>query len=249
MDNRSVWPTTKDGGFIVGVTAFGLYAETHDFNASNMVLAALPPIITSRKKPAKKVYILKYPEIHVTYGSVSQAVQDIWNPKAPAWSKSAAAADIEYDDAEALKVNFVLHLGQMRSFPGYSFEKLANRDGYLRRDLDNQLPATVQNATGDLVEEQFASCPPIIKPDMDVELVTAEVKTRMPNTLIRASTDAGRFSCEYILYSSLAELWRRGLDKRVMFMHVPAKSSEKDITEGVDVAVHLILTIVDMLES
>lgn len=34
-----------------------------------------------------------------------------------------------------------------------------------------------------------------------------------------------------------------------MFMHVPAKSSEKDITEGVDVAINLILTIVDMLES
>ncbi|EHK50325.1 hypothetical protein TRIATDRAFT_90483 [Trichoderma atroviride IMI 206040] len=185
MDNRSVWPTTKDEGVIVGVTAFGLYAETHDFNASNMVLAALPPIITTRKNPAKKVYILKYPEIHVTYGSVSQAVQDIWNPKSAAWSMSAAAADIEYDDADALKVNFVIHLGQMRSFPGYSFEKLANRDGYLRRDLDNQLPAIIKNATGDSVEEQFTSCPTILKPDIDVEVVTTEVKTRMPNTLIR----------------------------------------------------------------
>lgn len=32
-----------------------------------------------------------------------------------------------------------------------------------------------------------------------------------------------------------------------MFMHVPAKSSEKDIAEGVHVAINLILTIVDML--
>ncbi|KAK1241176.1 hypothetical protein MKX08_001150 [Trichoderma sp. CBMAI-0020] len=145
MDNRSGWPTTKDEGIVVGVTAFELYAGTHDFNASNMVLAALPPIITSRKKPAKKVYILKYPEVHVTYRSVSQTVQDIWNPKSPVWSVSAATADIEYDDAEALKVNF--------------------------------------SATGDLVEEQFTSCPTILKPDIDVEVVTTEVKTCMPDMI------------------------------------------------------------------
>lgn len=149
-----------------------------------MVLAALPPSITTVSNRTN--HLLKYPEIHVRYQCVAQAVADIWNPKSPTWSRSAASAGIQYDDEddERLKTDLVIHLGQMRSFPGYSLEKIANRDGYSRKDLDDQLPKTIQNmTTAHPVEEQFISCPTTLTSDIDVEAVTADVKQSMPVSL------------------------------------------------------------------
>ncbi|KAL9026673.1 MAG: hypothetical protein Q9196_004696 [Gyalolechia fulgens] len=179
MQDVSSWPKAKDGGLIVGVSAFGLYAETHDFNASNLVLAALPPTVDSRTG-GQKIHILKYPEIYVTYDAVSRAAHDIWNKDSLIWADIAAAAGIEYVDEDTLKVGFVVHLGQMRAFPGYSFEKLANRDHYERKDLDGIVPKTITEPDGSLVEEKFASCPAVLRPDIDVEEVTASVKETVP---------------------------------------------------------------------
>ncbi|KAL8904627.1 MAG: hypothetical protein Q9207_003148 [Kuettlingeria erythrocarpa] len=262
MRDASPWPTAKDGGFIVGVSAFGLYAETHDFNASNLVLAALPSNLDSRTSGEPKIHILKYPEIHVTYDAVSRATHDIWSEDSATWAGIAAAAGIDYADGNTLKVSFVVHLGQMRAYPGYSFEKLASRDHYERRDLDGMVPTTVEQDDGSLVEDRFAYCPAVLEPDVDVEEVTAIVKETVPvsfssrfvreelvtlmvfqNTLLRASTEAGRFSCEYLLYSSLAALHKKGLQKRVLFTHVPSKDSEEEIAKGVEVVTALIRTI------
>ncbi|TPX16537.1 uncharacterized protein E0L32_003831 [Thyridium curvatum] len=104
--------------------------------------------------------------------SITTAVVDIWNRRSPAWSRSAASAGIQYDgeDDDRLKTALVVHLGQVRSFPGSSLGKTANRDGYSRKDLDDQLPKTIQNMTAaHPVEEQFISCPTTLTSDIDVE--------------------------------------------------------------------------------
>ncbi|KAL8939567.1 MAG: hypothetical protein Q9211_002679 [Gyalolechia sp. 1 TL-2023] len=183
MQNVSSWPKAKDGGLIVGVSAFGLYAEAQDFNASNLVLAALPSTVDSRTG-GQKIHILKYPEISVTYDAVSRAAHDIWNKDSLIWADLAAAAGIEYAEEDTLKVGFVVHLGQMRAFPGYSFEKLANRDHYESKDLDGIIPETVTKPDGSLVEEKFASCPAVLRPDIDVDEVTASVKETVPVSVL-----------------------------------------------------------------
>ena len=66
--------------------------------------------------------------------------------------------------------------------------------------------------------------------------------------MIRASTEAGRFSCEYIYYSSLAELHKRGLEKRVLFVHVPPKNSAEDIMKGVEVVINVIREISELFK-
>ncbi|KAL8874004.1 MAG: hypothetical protein Q9174_000600 [Haloplaca sp. 1 TL-2023] len=240
MGNEHQWLGAKEDGFIVGVTAFGLYAETHDFNASNLVLAALPATLESSSPDGPEIHILKYPEIHVTYDAVSRAVHDIWNNESATWAKAATTAGIKYDRDNSHKIDFVVHLGQMRAFPGYSFETLANRDDYKRKDLDQLVPATVEMPQGILVEERFAECPDVLRPDVNVEAITDAIKDSIPDILLRASAEAGRFSCEYLFYSSMAELHARGLQKKVMFVHVPSKNSEQDISTGVKVVTELI---------
>ncbi|KAI4864621.1 hypothetical protein F4820DRAFT_328040 [Hypoxylon rubiginosum] len=245
MESAGSWPKVPGGAMVVGVTAFGLYAETHDFNASMEVLDALPDILYSNSTPPRTIHLVKYPHIRVTYDEVTKAVRDIWNASSASWAETIAATGVEFGEKDCLKVNFVLHLGQMRSYPGYSLEKLGNRDGYVRRDLDGKIPQTIATSSETPTELQFASCPPILYPDFDVEDLAMRLKSAMPNTLIRASTAAGRFSCEYMFYSSLAELWKRGLEKKVMFLHVPARNSNEDINTGVEVVKNLVLEISD----
>ncbi|KAF1913116.1 hypothetical protein BDU57DRAFT_550842 [Ampelomyces quisqualis] len=226
----------------VGVTAFGLYASDYEFNASNLVLAALPDIIPL---PGGRTHlrILKYPEISVTFESVSAAVTEIWNTPSAKWATNLAELNSENTECRKpwktlCQPDIVLHIGQMRSFAGYSFEKLANRDGYVRKDLDNKIPETSPHPQekGKWVERKFASNDEILYPAIDIDEVAAKVKAALPDALIRASIDAGRFVCEYTFYSSLAELEIRGQKtKQALFLHVPAKASPEDIKRGVTV--------------
>jgi pyroglutamyl-peptidase len=61
---------------------------------------------------------------------------------------------------------------------------------------------------------------------------------------VRISEDAGRYLCDFIYYSSLAELTKRGEEKRVLFLHVPVDSDGAAIERGVDVTVELIRSMV-----
>lgn len=66
---------------------------------------------------------------------------------------------------------------------------------------------------------------------------------------MRASSDAGRFICEYTFYLSLARLWRERDDRLVCFMHVPAQNSEEAIQRGVQVASAFIKEVIDSSAS
>lgn len=144
------------------------------------VLDALPDILYSNSTPPRTIHLVKYPHIRVTYDEVTKAVRDIWNASSASWAETIAATGVEFGEKDCLKVNFVLHLGQMRSYPGYSLEKLGNRDGYVRRDLDGKIPQTIATSSETPTELQFASCPPILYPDFDVEDLAMRLKSAMP---------------------------------------------------------------------
>lgn len=61
----------------------------------------------------------------------------------------------------------------------------------------------------------------------------------------RVSEDAGRYLCDFIYYSSLAELTKKKEERRVMFFHVPADCDEEAIQKGVNMTLNLIRALVD----
>ncbi|MCJ1381208.1 hypothetical protein MMC17_004317 [Xylographa soralifera] len=111
----------------------------------------------------------------------------------------------------------------MRSFEGYSSEKLAHRDGYERRDIEDRLPFldSKSEADGTSVEAKFATCPAVLKPDVNMEEATSRVKKAFP----------------------LSRTVERGETKKVLFMHAPANDSPKDIQKGVDIVTALLKTV------
>lgn len=61
---------------------------------------------------------------------------------------------------------------------------------------------------------------------------------------MRISEDAGRYLCDFMFYSSLAELTKRDERKRVLFFHVPVEADDEHVKKGVDIACELIRAVV-----
>ncbi|KAL1846652.1 hypothetical protein Plec18167_004963 [Paecilomyces lecythidis] len=61
---------------------------------------------------------------------------------------------------------------------------------------------------------------------------------------IRISHDAGRYLCEFIFYTSLAQALQEGRDRSVVFFHVPSWHDEANIKIGTEIAVALIKALV-----
>lgn len=61
---------------------------------------------------------------------------------------------------------------------------------------------------------------------------------------MRISEDAGRYLCDFIYFSSLAHLTKKGEDRRVVFLHVPVEATEAAIKTGVEVTIELIRAMV-----
>lgn len=66
----------------------------------------------------------------------------------------------------------------------------------------------------------------------------------MQTTDVRISEDAGRYLCDFIYFSSLAHLTKKGDERRVVFLHVPVDSNEAAIKTGVEVTIELIRAVV-----
>ncbi|BCR92700.1 putative pyroglutamyl peptidase type I [Aspergillus chevalieri] len=65
-----------------------------------------------------------------------------------------------------------------------------------------------------------------------------------PGADIRISQDAGRYACEFILYTSLAQAFQEGRDRNVTFFHVPPSCNDEDIEYGRNVAIAFIKALV-----
>lgn len=59
---------------------------------------------------------------------------------------------------------------------------------------------------------------------------------------LRPSNDPGRFLCDFIYYTSMAEYWRRDCTSSgpVMFLHVPDGIAAEDVARGKKVTLGLI---------
>lgn len=64
------------------------------------------------------------------------------------------------------------------------------------------------------------------------------------DTDVRLSTDAGRYLCEFIFYTTMANALQAGQDRNVVFFHVPGSHEAEAIELGRKVAVALIKTLV-----
>jgi len=53
--------------------------------------------------------------------------------------------------------------------------------------------------------------------------------------VIETSPDAGRFFYGFQLFSSLAVSFRKGEDRRVVFLHIPADNEGESLDRGVEV--------------
>ena len=118
----------------------------------------------------------------------------------------------------------------------FTLETCAHRDGYIARDEADE---TMEDDS--LWRGEYKS-PEVLKPGFDIEDVWKRWKSNLMGVDIRSSSDAGRFLCEFIYYTSLVEHWRRDhhVGPPVLFLHVPGQSEEVDIQTGRRVAVGLI---------
>jgi pyroglutamyl-peptidase len=65
---------------------------------------------------------------------------------------------------------------------------------------------------------------------------------------VRVSNDAGHYLCDFIYYSSLAHLWKREEERRVLFLHVPVESDEVNVKRGSEALLELVRSAVVSLE-
>jgi pyrrolidone-carboxylate peptidase len=62
---------------------------------------------------------------------------------------------------------------------------------------------------------------------------------------LRISEDAGHYLCDFTYFSSLAYLYRMGMRRRVLFLHVPSDASEHSVALGRELVLQLVRSIVE----
>ncbi|RKF78402.1 Pyroglutamyl-peptidase 1 [Golovinomyces cichoracearum] len=172
--------------------------------------------------PPIRIHIHPDP-IKVSYKSVRELVPTLWGSR---------------------KIDIVIHIGMAVKAKFYSIERLAHRDGYLMLDVDSV-------ACPDLVERMtkgkdwiWYGLPEELLSDINIDRVFSIWQTLKPAADVRVSNDPGRFLCDFIYFSSLAELAKRCKPKKVIFLHVPEDTNETSINTGVKITVQLIKAIV-----
>ena len=145
---------------------------------------------------------------------------------------------IKDDDTGEVEPHFdiVLHIGVSHARGYYEMETRAFRDGYYLHDVDGK------NKADGFPTWRDEGAPEMLTVGFDPEKVLASWQQGVPDADVRMSTDAGRFLCEYILFTSLLEYNRnvKGAGLPVTFFHVPTETDEKDLERGRDVAIALI---------
>ncbi|KAH7170671.1 hypothetical protein EDB81DRAFT_776350 [Dactylonectria macrodidyma] len=219
------------------VTGFGPFREQYPVNPSWEIARGLPsylPPLRAKDPNARpsadvpQVRILVYPEpIRVNYKVVRELVPSLW------------------ETYHGRKVDIVIHIGMAGPRPFYCIERRGHRDGYKHADVD-----------GEKVDEEeerkpgsdwvWRGMPEEIETDLDPEDVLARWQGYSPKDAdLRVSEDAGRYLCDFIYFSSLAQLWKQERERKVVFFHVPADASESSVARGRDLAVNLIRSIVE----
>lgn len=161
--------------------------------------------------------------------------------------------------------DLIMHMGIASTRRHYSVETKAHRDSYhlsdvkgpsgyedgekLWKELD--LPPVLEPGLASEITDGESSKPvdetthPRVHPHPpDSNFVAAWKSFCPPDTDIRLSTDAGRYLCEFIFYTSMAIALQERQDRNVVFFHVPALCEDEDIALGREIALGLIKTLV-----
>ncbi|PKY03128.1 putative pyroglutamyl peptidase type I [Aspergillus campestris IBT 28561] len=251
-------PSTSSDEISVLVTGFGPF-KTNFINASWLIASSLP---TSFDLPTaggvggagetastpRKVSITVHPApIPVAYSAVRTAIP---------------ALLAEYADTHGgRQPDLVVHMGIAATRGYYSIETRAHRDSYHMSDnrgqcgyddgerewREMQVPSMLQagavdeDGDGDGHGGVGKGCCPRPPDDGFLALWKGFAGE---DADVRVSTDAGRYLCEFIFFTSLALAWRERRSRNVVFLHVPSSCTEEDVRVGREVAVAMIKAVV-----
>ncbi|KAH6898331.1 hypothetical protein B0T10DRAFT_472319 [Thelonectria olida] len=227
----------SDGELTVLVTGFGPFREQYPVNPSWEIAKDLPNYLPSlRAKDPKSrdapsippVRILVYPEpIRVNYKVVRELVPSLW------------------ETYKGRKVDIVVHIGMAGPRPFYCIERKAHRDGYEHDDVDGETPNEEEERKPDS-DWIWRGLPKEIETDLVPEDILRRWQEYSAKDMdLRISDDPGRYLCDFIYYSSLAHLYKQQRPRKVIFLHVPADASETSVTQGRELAINLIRSIVE----
>ncbi|KAI5697557.1 pyroglutamyl-peptidase 1 [Diaphorina citri] len=193
--------------FKVLITGFGPF-KTHTINPSWEAVSLLPDRI-----PNTNIEIVKE-QIQVSYNYVDVTVPALWKKYNP---------------------DLVIHVGVSDMADKITLEVCGHRDNYASEDIYRKLPPNLKCKAAELC--QCTDSIDVIKTALDVESLVKEFQTNKANINqvldidisrvdVCVSSNAGRYLCEYIYYTSLC------LDNnRCLFIHVPTINSPYSLQE------------------
>ncbi|KAL8744494.1 MAG: hypothetical protein Q9190_003273 [Brigantiaea leucoxantha] len=245
MGSRGPVPETKDDELNILVTGFGPFG-TNRINPSHLIASSLPS--SFRTKSLSKVNIIVASPIPVIYESVRELVPKLLFPNESTDDRSVASVKNGSESRTSFsslntarlerrpRYDMVLHIGMAPGRKYFTLETCAHRDGYKAMDEDGD---TLTDDT--LFRDEFKA-PEILTTGFNTDDLWKRWKSELPDEDVRPSRDAGRFLCEFIYFTSLVEFWRqnREIGRPVMFLHVPGRIEDVDITTGRKVAMGLI---------
>lgn len=170
--------------------------------------------------------------------------------------------------------DLVIHMGIAATRSYYSVETQAHRDAYYVSDVKGKvayedgekrwkelgLPTVLTPGPSTAADAAAVTSTASSTPTTSVSLPSQAIQshpyppdthflktweTFMPaDTDVRISTDAGRYLCEFIFYTSLAHAYLEGRSRSAVFFHVPSSCDDDDIEKGKQAALGLIKTLV-----
>ncbi|KAK4464159.1 hypothetical protein QBC42DRAFT_337110 [Cladorrhinum samala] len=225
------------------ITGFAPFKQDYPVNPSWEIVSSLPdylPPIRPKTAAAPSsallppIRLLVHPEpIHVSYRTVRSLVPTL----------------------HSQKPDIVVHVGMAGPRAYYSIERRGHRDGYQMQDVDGKYLADYEDVNSD--DWVWKDLPEEIETDFDCEDVLRKWKNYSPRySDLRISEDAGHYLCDFIYFSSLAELYKKGkregegggegeVRKKVIFLHVPSDASEGAVLRGRELLLQLVRGVVE----
>ncbi|KAB8346047.1 hypothetical protein FH972_023099 [Carpinus fangiana] len=213
------------------LTGFGTFRDAPETNASWEIVKRLPSALSDFHSHATRIRIFVPSEsIPVVFEEVDKLYPTLYDGHAP--------------------IHIVLHLGVAQGRSYYTLETIAHRDGYTTPDVTHKLPQEKSQPAF------WKSSPAVLHIQVPVQKVMERWQADAKEFDLRVSTDAGKYLCEYIFFSSLAYLNAKLPDESstpkhgiVAFLHVPSHHDEKSLTGGVKVTAALIRALVESRHS
>ncbi|CAN7944682.1 unnamed protein product, partial [Ixodes hexagonus] len=170
------------------LTGFGLFRD-YQSNSSSEVVRELG----KKGIPGVNLVVVEVP---VEYEAVSTLVPRLWEQHRPVVSDT--------NNAQGLAV----HCGMDAGAQALVLEQVANNGGYCALDNQGALPS--QGLCS-------GSCPQqkLLRTTFDLDSLCKKLKAASCQVPVQVSSDAGRFLCEFIYYTSL------NISPSTVFVHVP----------------------------